>query len=189
MPTQYEQFCQTWGQGCGSEICPLANKICLGRGQIPCDVLWVGEAPGESEDLLGRPFCGPAGVLLDHIVRQALPLGVRSAFTNLVCCVPRDDQGDKTQEPDDLVVEACKPRLVEFVQLANPELIVCVGKLAKDWLDPGYKHSHRFHAKIPQTFIYHPAYILRSNIAQRGLMIQRSIVTVRSAYEEHAQDL
>ena len=185
MVSKYQLFVDKWKGGCGARICQEANRICLARGQVPCDVLFCGEAPGESEDVIGSPFVGPAGQLLDHVICQALPDTVRYAITNLVGCIPRDDEGQKTIEPDDESVEACKPRLVEFIELCNPKLIVCVGNLARNWLDPGFKHSHKLHKKIPQIHVYHPAYILRCNIAQRGLLIQRVIIQMRSAYEEY----
>ena len=106
------------------------------------------------------------------------------AFTNLVCCIPLDDDGVKVSEPPDEAIESCSICLQEFVEIANPRLIVCVGKLAKDWLDPGWKHSIRFHAKIPLVDITHPAFILRANVAQQGLLVQRAVVVLRNAVED-----
>ena len=60
----------------------------------------TGEAPGESENVLGKPFCGPAGKLLDRIVESAIEMVGRlmdKSFTfgycNLVCCIPREENG------------------------------------------------------------------------------------------------
>jgi uracil-DNA glycosylase len=55
--------------------CPLhtvRSNVVLARGSIPCDILFVGEAPGRSEDALGKPFVGPAGILLDEMIEDAL---------------------------------------------------------------------------------------------------------------------
>ena len=70
MKSKWQLHCDTWRDGCGSEYCSAANKIVLGKGKLPCDVLFIGEAPGASEDVLGRPFVGPAGKVLDLIISR-----------------------------------------------------------------------------------------------------------------------
>ena len=190
--TLFQQHCQRWANGCGSRICKTATNIVFARGSIPCDVLMTGEAPGESENVLGKPFCGPAGKLLDRIVESAIEMVGRlmdKSFTfgycNLVCCIPREENGtNKATEPDDADIISCAPRLIEFVKIANPKLIVCVGALAMDWLAPGYKNSIKFHRDIKRIDIVHPAAILRMNLSMRGLAIQRCVVTISNAIEE-----
>lgn len=192
----FKCFLQKWAQGCGTESCQRANNVVFSRGKVPCHVLFVGEAPGESEDTCGVPFIGPAGRLLDQIIRKSIPDPdvVRYAITNLVCCIPRNpDEGGKAAEPLPEDITSCAPRLREFVTLCNPKLIVAVGSLARDWLDPklrgsvwtdmenGRKHPG---ALLPQVHIVHPAALLRQNIAQRGLSIQRCEITVANAVEE-----
>ena len=184
MASHYSLFVEKWKSCTACELHKDRQNVVLARGKIPCDVLFVGEAPGQSEDCLSAPFVGPAGQLLDKIVERAIASDVRVAFTNLVCCIPLDDDGVKVSEPPDEAIEACSIRLQEFVEIANPRLIVCVGKLAKDWLDPGWKHSIRFHAKIPLVDITHPAFILRANIAQQGLLCQKATVILRNAVED-----
>jgi len=71
--TRYQLHCETWKDGCGSEYCAGAMKKTFYRGAIPCDILCVGEAPGKSENVIGQPFIGPAGKLLDHILKRAVP--------------------------------------------------------------------------------------------------------------------
>ena len=200
MATHYSLFVERWKSCTACDLHKDRQQVVLARGRIPCDVLFIGEAPGQSEDCLGQPFVGPAGQLLDQIVERAVPLVWRKdrdgndtecegpaitwAFTNLVCCIPLDDDGVKVSEPPDEAVQACSVRLVEFVEIANPKLIVCVGKLAKDFLDPGYKHSIKLHRKIPLTEILHPAAILRMNVAQQGLAVQRCVVVLRNSVED-----
>lgn len=197
----WQQHCNKWGHGCGSEECEYANHVVLARGTLPCQVLFIGEAPGESEDVLGRPFVGPAGKLMDHIIEQALrgfmspdargfAGSVTYALTNLVCCIPRDEAGGKATEPDDEQVRQCQPRLLELVLVASPALIVCVGALARDWLDPQYKHGLKIPKRedgsiIPRIDITHPAAMLRANVAQKGLLVQKAIVTLQQAIEEY----
>ena len=170
--------------------CPLAqqrSQVCLARSEwpdgaqapnlrLPCDVLFVGEAPGMSEDALGFPFVGPAGKLLDDIVANALPQGVYVAMTNLVVCYPRlaKERGDN--EPERGEVLECRPRLVEFVNLAQPRLIVRVGRMAVQYLNFDYK--------VPYADIDHPAHIIRMPLAQRQMAAQRCIVHLRNAWDD-----
>jgi uracil-DNA glycosylase len=199
--TPLQHFVERWKHGCGSDLCRAARKVVLGKGSVPCDVLFVGEAPGESENVIGQPFVGPAGRLLDHIVNEAIAphriMRYSVAFCNLVCCIPRDEDGGKLRQPDDDDIRACSERLKHFVRVCDPRLIVCVGAVARDWLDEkrrdhvelhrtsqslGGSQSSRF---IPRVDIVHPASVLRANIAQQGLMVQRAVVTIASAVEKY----
>ncbi len=182
--TRYQLFVNEWKDCRRCSLCETRQKVVLARGKIPCDVLFLGEAPGASEDVIGRPFVGPAGKLLDTIIARSLPDGVTHAFTNMICCIPRDEDGDKTAMPDDDSVEACTSRLQQFVRLADPRLIVTVGAFAEGWLDDKYKRCIRFHKPIPEVTITHPAAILRQNAAMRGFAIQRCIVNLTMAVEE-----
>ena len=204
MPKRLSLFAshvERWKNGCGSDQCdPKKKKVVLARGSLPCDVLFVGEAPGESENVLGVPFAGPAGRLLDQIIQASLggvettypdsthdtrPL--RVAFTNVVCCIPRDPENplEKWTEPEDEQIESCRDRLEEFIgKVAKPRLVVMVGKVAEHWLTQGYKHS----IKIPETCktvaITHPAAILRAPTVQRDFAVQRCVVTLSNAVED-----
>lgn len=193
MPTTpYESHRQLWAgcRKCG--LCEGRQNVVLARGRVPADVLFVGEAPGQSEDVLGRPFVGPAGRLLDQIIEGAwesvsLPEGqggkfvATCAFTNLVACIPIGEDGDKVKEPESADIMSCQPRLEQFIKICKPKLIVCVGALSAKWLR---KNSASYGVgDIKMVDLVHPAAILRSNIAQRGLAIQRAIVTLANAVE------
>jgi len=189
----FGQYCERWKEGCGNTICETSHRVVLCRGTIPCDILFIGEAPGESEDTIGKPFIGPAGKLLDQIIQEAMKTtidrGFTHAFTNLVGCIPRDDDGGKATEPTPVEIIQCSRRLEEFVELCNPKLIVCVGKLSENWIQPttmGVKtKKHIIRSYSGKTVaLTHPAAILRANIAQKGLMIQRNIVNLQTAIEE-----
>lgn len=227
----YQRHVESW-KNCTRCPAHLHRKhTALVRGSLPCDVLFVGEAPGESEDVLGKPFVGPAGHLFDHIVKRSLPPSPKhlllqpkdcdcnkdrggcpvcdgglaycvrckggeselvgtvcrpytTAFTNVVACIPRDDGVGKLTEPDDEQVKACAPRVTEVVVMAQPRLVVCVGKVAETWLTPGMRDSLDVDPTIPRVTVLHPAFVLRSNLAQQGLLIQKCVVTIRTALEE-----
>ena len=156
----------------------------LGKGKVPCDILIVAEAPGASEDIIGRPLVGPSGKLLDEIIRQSGAEKYRLAFTNLVACIPLDDSGeDKLVAPPPEAIKACKNRLIEFAQLANPKMVVCVGALAAKWC-PEFLSK-----KLVYVNIVHPAAILRGNLAKRGLSIQRAVVILSTAIEDHLEKI
>lgn len=186
MTTPWQKHVSDWSKCMKCDLCETRKSVVLARGSIPCDVLFIGEAPGESEDVLGRPFVGPAGKLLDQIIEQSVSSSVSYAMTNLVACIPRDrNNGGKTAEPEEHSLKECRPRLEQFVSIASPKLIVCVGKLAETWLAPGYKNSPKFARSIPQVAITHPAAILRANIAMHDLLVKRCVVAITNAIQEH----
>jgi uracil-DNA glycosylase len=125
--------------------------------------------------VLGIPFIGPAGKLLDYIVETAVDGQYSCAWTNLIACLPLGDDGEKTAQPSSESIKACSTRLHEFITMCHPRLIVYVGALSA-------KHAKDYGAKTIQ--ITHPAAILRSDISQRSLAIQRSIVQISDALEE-----
>lgn len=177
----WKAFVARW-ENC--DACPLhqcRTKIVLARGQIPCDVLFVGEAPGQSEDSLGKPFVGPAGILLDEIIAQAVPESLRKGFTNLICCIPLGEDGSKTEAPPPDSIRACSTRLLDFIALAKPRLIVNVGSFARDWVPsllPGQ-------CRIPMLDIVHPAAILKGNAAVKPLKVRECVTRIRQAVKEH----
>lgn len=169
--------------------CPLSERrtnVVLARGRIPCDVLFIGEAPGRSEDAHAQPFIGPAGKLLDAMIEAALgDTPLRLAFTNLIACIPLDEENnDKLGEPPYESVMACAGRLAEFVQIAMPRLVVRVGRHAQEWLQPGYQDSIRLGWDCSFVDIVHPAFILRKPIAFQSMERQRTVIILRNAVEE-----
>lgn len=172
--------------------CPLhktRTQVVHARGNVPADrldlveVLFVGDAPGDSEDAVGQPFAGPAGFVLDDIIKQALPVDVRYAVANLVGCVPRDEDGHKSGQPDHDEIMACRPRLETFINLCRLELVVAVGKLPEEYAEQGVATSIRFGRPIPVVSIIHPAAICRMPYMGRGLAVRKCVVTVAKAVE------
>lgn len=190
--TRFQLHCYNWKDGCGSEYCALAMNRVLYRGQLPADILFIGEAPGKSENIVGVPFVkgAPAGRLLESIINQSITKGVyRIGFTNIVSCIPRLENEEKLTEPDGDQIKTCKPRLEEIISIANPRLIFAVGSMARDCLTQGYVHS----TKLPETkegstpkvvHIVHPAFILRQSIAFRGIEIQSCCHAIRDAIHD-----
>ncbi len=185
MTTPWQKHVAEWRDCQRCELCKTRKKVVLARGVMPCDLVFIGEAPGESEDCLGKPFVGPAGHMLNQIIADAFARVKEPptyALTNLIACIPRDpEQGGKADEPLPEHVKACAPRLQEFVLLCNPKLLVTVGTQARNWTDPKVRNSVKFHRTIPSIHLVHPSAILKANIAQRGFLTQRNIVTLANA--------
>lgn len=172
--SRWQRFKHKW-QNCS--LCKLhetRRNIVFCRGCLPCDVLFIGEAPGASEDMLGQPFVGPAGKLLDSQIEDAMRNvgleGLRLCFTNLVCCIPKEG-GKKIGEPEAVSIKACERRLNEFIDLCEPSLTVSVGDL-----------SHKY--RVADCKITHPAAILRAEVVRQALMYQKVVVTLENEFKE-----
>ena len=177
----FTQHIDRWKGGCGASICPRATKRCFARGSIPAMILFIAEAPGESEDSIGAPMVGPAGHLFDSIIKQAVPVDVTYCITNLTLCIPTDAEGNKNGEPDHDDIQKCRPRLEEFITIVNPRLIVAVGKLAKDYLERGFRHNVRYDSSIRVVDVIHPAAIIRGSEVMKNISIKRTITTIQNA--------
>lgn len=161
--------------------CPLAktrSSVVFYRGKIPCDILLIGEAPGPTEDVIGRPFVGRSGKLLDEIldqVNEAFPESQipQYAITNIVSCYPGKDEQDKIMPPPKIAIEKCVPKLEEFIEIAYPKGIVFVGKVSSKNFDMAW------YPDIPYVSVVHPAYILRQSAGKRDVTMMDAVVTIR----------
>jgi DNA polymerase len=169
---------------CGGGPYPL-------KGSVPAEILMIGESPGDSEDMLGLPFQGPAGYLLARIMREAGVLEHRYCLTNLVACFPKGEVGGKLGQPPKEAILACRPRLVEFVKIVKPRLVVFVGKLAEQWspFDSDFDGSEWVPKYLwadplkPLRFasILHPAAILRAETMNKEFLVKRCVVALQDA--------
>ena len=144
-------------------LCETRTKTVFGEGDPNASIFFIGEGPGENEDLTGRPFVGRAGQLLDKMI-AAMGLRREQVFiANIVKCRPPDN---RVPAPDE--VATCTPYLERQLEIIRPRVIVTLGlPSAKYMLQVnstmgrlrGNWHSWRG-IKLMPTF--HPAYILRS---------------------------
>lgn len=187
MISLFQQHVAKWKNCTKCSLHHGRQKVVIADGTVPCDILFIGEAPGESEDCIGRPFVGPAGKLLRDIIRDSGVDQYDWAMTNIVCCIPRNDM-EKATEPGQAEIVACQSRLIEFVRICQPKMIVLVGALAKRWVSG--QNMFKPVDWIPEdklihfVEITHPEAIIRSNIAQQGLAIQRCVVRLKTALHE-----
>ena len=138
------------------------TKSVFGTGSREADLLFVGEAPGEQEDLTGTPFVGRAGQLLNKFL-DAVNIPREDVYiANILKCRP-------PQNRDPLPAEeaACMDFLREQVRLLQPKLIVCLGRIsAQKLIKPDFaitkEHGQWFEKNgYLMTAVYHPAYLLR----------------------------
>lgn len=158
---------------CG--LCEHRKHTVFGTGDENAQWLFVGEGPGRNEDLQGEPFVGPAGKLLDNMLRaMGLRRGANAYIANIVKCRPVDENG-KDRPPTAQEATACLPYLQRQIALIRPAVIVALGKtaaLSMLGLDPATPVSrlrgtvHRY-AELPLIVTYHPAYLLRSPLEKR----------------------
>lgn len=139
------------------------TNVVFGVGNQSTEVLFVGEGPGESEDLKGEPFVGRAGVLLDDMLRIiGLDRKKNIYIANIVKCRPPNNRDPQTDER-----EACFDWLRTQFELIKPKIVVCLGRIAAmELIDRDFKIT-RDHGKwyekdgMKYMAIYHPAALLR----------------------------
>jgi len=165
---------------CG--LCASRTQTVFGVGHARADWMIVGEAPGEKEDLAGEPFVGPAGQLLDQMLRavgqsrrvpgaapgedlddQAGDPARRVYIANTLKCRP---PRNRNPEPEEMA--RCEPFLQRQVALVQPRLILAMGRFAVKQLLRSDEaigklrgRVHRYEG-IPVVVTYHPAYLLRN---------------------------
>jgi uracil-DNA glycosylase family 4 len=146
--------------------CPLSRgrtQVVFGVGDPAADLLFVGEAPGRQEDLLGEPFVGRSGQLLDRLVLEEMGL-TRDRFyiANTVKCRP-----PANRDPEAAEISACRPWLEAQVDLIDPKVVVTLGNFAAKLLLGtaegitrlrGRAYPFRRGVLVPT---YHPAAVLR----------------------------
>ena len=154
-----EESCQGC-QRCG--LCETRHNVVFGVGNRRADVLFVGEGPGEQEDLKGEPFVGPAGMLLDDMLSIIDIDRTNCYIANIVKCRPPGNRDPLETEQD-----ACIDYLRNQVALIKPKIIVCLGRIAaKRIIREDYRitREHGVWTEkngIWMTGFYHPSALLR----------------------------
>ena len=167
---------------CG--LCETRHNVVFGIGNEQADVMFVGEGPGEQEDLQGIPFVGPAGKLLDDMLRIIdLNRETNCYIANIVKCRP-----PRNRDPLETEQDACIGYLRNQTALIRPKIIVCLGRIAaKKLIDPDYRIT-RQHGQWVQkngiwmTAIYHPSALLR-DVAKRPETFD-DLLSIRAKIQE-----
>ena len=154
------------------QACALSqsrHQTVFGVGHPRAHWMIVGEAPGEQEDRQGEPFVGPAGALLDNMLRaigltrDEAPPERQVFIANTLKCRP-----PKNRNPDPAETAQCAPFLERQIALVQPRIILAMGRFAAQALlasdEPLGKLRGRIHQYrgVPVVVTYHPAYLLRT---------------------------
>lgn len=166
---------------CG--LCRTRTNVVFGVGAAPTPIVFVGEGPGQQEDLQGEPFVGAAGKLLDEML-YIVDLGRQNCYiTNIVKCRPPQNRDPMEEEQD-----ACIGFLREQLALLKPKIVVCLGRIAAMRLiKPDFRIT-REHGKwferdgVSYMAVYHPSALLR-DLSKRPETFT-DLLTLRRKVEE-----
>ena len=176
------QTLKTECAACGA--CPLGatrTHLVFGVGNEHADLMFVGEGPGEQEDLQGLPFVGPAGKLLDDMLEIIDLDRTKVYIANIVKCRPPHNR-----DPQPAEMAACRSWLDRQIALIDPKLIVCLGRIAATAL---IRNDFRITREHGQWFpmgsrrilaTYHPSALLRDPSKRPEAFLD--LREIRSAY-------
>jgi uracil-DNA glycosylase len=156
------QACDLWKTG---------TQTVFGEGKSSSTVMFIGEQPGNAEDLKGRPFVGPAGGLLDKALEEAGIDRTKVYVTNVVKHFKWEPRGKKRihKKPNAAEITACRPWLEAEINLIHPRVIICLGSTAAQAIiGPKFKVSTQRGTFVQSplapfvTATVHPSSILRA---------------------------
>lgn len=156
-----------------TELATTRTNVVIGQGPIPCSLIFLGEAPGRTEDQTGIPFCGIAGNILEAAAfRVGFKRNRDYHILNVLKCRPPENRDPTLEE-----LENCKPYLLKQIEGVKPKIIMAFGRYAQAFvLDTpptkikvlqgvGQVVETRFNNNdkpILAVLSYHPAYVARN---------------------------
>lgn len=158
-------------EAAGCKECPLyktANNLVFGVGNPLAEIVFVGEAPGEEEDLQGEPFVGRAGQLLTRIIRA---MGLAREDVYIANTLKHRPPNNRNPLPDE--IKACTPWLDRQMDIIRPKVIITLGKFSTEYLSGNPEGITRVRGRwhewrgIPLMPTFHPSYLLRTPSAKR----------------------
>ena len=162
------------------ELCKTRTNVVFGQGNREADLMFIGEAPGESEDLSGIPFVGRAGKLFDKYL-EAVEIPRESVYiANMLKCRPPKNRDPQSNEQD-----MCIDYLREQVRLIRPKLIVCLGRIsAMRLIRPDFKitkeHGEWFKkGNFEICAVYHPSLLLRDPRKKEDMLTDMKAVKAK----------
>jgi DNA polymerase len=171
----------------GCALRTTAKQLVFADGNPQARVMFVGEAPGREEDLEGLPFVGRSGKLLD---RMMAAIGLDRTGAYIANIIPWRPPGNRTPTPQESQI--CLPFIQRQIELANPDILVCLGGPASQTLlgvKEGIKRTRgrwfNFHTgtrEIRAIASFHPAYLLRSPLEKR--FAWRDFLAIKKALTE-----
>jgi uracil-DNA glycosylase len=165
-----EELVALYREASGCLRCPLhegRTRVVFGSGNADADLMFVGEAPGQQEDLQGLPFVGRAGKLLDQLIEEIGLVRADVFVGNVLKCRP---PGNRDPQPEE--IDSCRPYLHRQVELIEPRLICTLGNFATKLITRsnrgitsvhGRPQVHELGARTVRVLpLFHPAAALRS---------------------------
>ncbi len=154
------------------ENCTLCNgrtNTVLERGSGAAKWMFIGEGPGEHEDLQGKPFVGASGQLLDKMIKaMQLNPDTDVYIANVIKCRPPHNRN-----PTKVEIEACSNYLFSQIELLAPNIIITLGRFAAQTIlntetaIGKLRNTIHIYNKIPVIVTYHPSYLLRTPSAKK----------------------
>jgi uracil-DNA glycosylase len=177
----------------------VRQNVVFGEGSPNADLMIIGEGPGESEDLSGQPFQGPAGDLLNKLLTShGIDRETDAFITNCVLCRPtEEDKPGKNRKPAKEELAACRDRLHKTINIVDPHVILLLGNTALKALTTSKQGitsvaRNDLHPRLdvitqgiygPVTRIgfatFHPSYLLRNDAMFRGSDMHLTYLTIR----------
>jgi uracil-DNA glycosylase family 4 len=152
---------------CG--LCKGRKNVVIERGSRTAKWMFVGEGPGEQEDIQGKPFVGASGQLLQKMIAaMGLDPATEVYICNVVKCRP---PYNRNPEPNE--IEVCRNYLFSQIELVKPQVIITLGRFAHQTLlntteaVGRLRLKQHFYKNIPLVVTYHPAYLLRNPSAKK----------------------
>lgn len=178
----------------GCDLYRFATQAVFGEGPVHASIVFVGEQPGNEEDIKGHPFVGPAGRLLDRALADA---GIERSdvyVTNAVKHFKFEERGKRRlhKKPRASEIEACHPWLEGELEVIKPKIVVCLGATAaQSMLGPTFRLTkergnffpHPSAARVTATV--HPSAILRApDSGQRHAQYQEFVSDLKRIRDE-----
>ena len=165
-------------------LCETRTHIVFGAGSQTSELMFIGEGPGEQEDLQGEPFVGPAGKLLDTMLELIDLDRTKVYIANVVKCRPPHNRDPQSPEQ-----EACSEWLERQTALVDPKIIVCLGRIAAmAVIKPDFRitreHGQWFERGGRRYMaMYHPSALLRDPSKRPETF--EDLVSLRTAIREY----
>lgn len=152
-------------------LCETAKNAVPGEGNYDAEIVFIGEAPGATEDEQGRPFVGRAGQLLEFLLHQIKMNREDVWIGNIIKHRPPQNRDPLPDE-----IEACQPYLTTQLNILKPKLIVTLGRYSMNYFLPDVKIT-KAHGQLYRTGtyniypVYHPAAALRNSEMKNTLIL------------------
>jgi len=162
-------------------LCALSksrHSVVFGEGNSHADILFVGEAPGATEDSSGKPFAGRSGEMLTKMIENVLHISRQDVYiSNIVKCRPANNA-----EPSSSEAHSCLPYLLKQIELIKPKIIIALGATAYHYLSGDDSDISKVRGRMQEQNgyklmpTYHPSYLLRNPSAKKDVLEDLKIV-------------